>query len=229
MGHIWIEMDHAFWLERWRENQVGFHLGQVNPRLVQWASALPPANLRASPSRVLVPLCGKSLDLGWLAARGHHVVGVELSPIAVRAFFEERGTQPEIDRLLAFERYRSGELELLCGDFFDLDRAALGACHGLYDRAALVALPEPMRDRYVSHVAGLLTQGARGLLVTFDYPQSQMSGPPFSLPDSEVRARYAKHFELESLASYDILEQEPHFRRRGLTQLHERVYALVRR
>ncbi len=218
-------MDREFWLARWQQNQIGFHLDRVNPRLAQWASALPPAG----PSRVLVPLCGKSRDLDWLAARGHRVVGVELSPIAVRAFFQERGLHAEVDRVGPFERHRHGAIELLCGDLFELDAATLGACDGLYDRAALVALPQPMRARYVTQVAALLPAGARGLLIAFDYPQDQMPGPPFSVSEPELRALYPQHFALEPLAGYDMLEHEPRFRQRGLTRLEERVYALVRR
>ena len=218
-------MDSTFWHERWRQNQIGFHLTEVNPRLVQWAHALP----QEPGSRVLVPLCGKSHDLDWLAAQGYQVTGVELSPIAVRAFFEERGLTARRSRLGAFERFTHDKLELLCGDFFALDAATLGHCDGFYDRAALVALPEPMRDGYVKHLASLVRSGGHGLLVTFEYSQAEMAGPPFSIPAVEVHARYAPSFELDPLAVYDILAAEPRFAARGLTRLEERVYGLQRK
>jgi thiopurine S-methyltransferase len=228
-GCIVRPMDPEFWHERWRAQQIGFHRSDVNPRLVAWQAELPAPTPPAAGSRMLVPLCGKSVDMAWLAERGHRVVGVELSPIASAAFFEERGLAFRVEHSGAFERHVSDRIEILCGDFFALDAMTLGACEGFYDRAALVALPEPMRARYVEQLAALLPAGARGLLVTFDYPQAAMSGPPFAVPDAEVRARYAPGFELRPLADHDVLAQELHLAGRGLQALHERVYGLTRR
>jgi len=216
-----------FWHERWRLGQLGFHLDQVNPSLVQHHARLQgPGGARP---RVLVPLCGKSLDVGWLADQGHPVVGVELSEIAVRACFAARALEPTVDALGPFQRYRAGRIELLCGDIFALGLEQLGAVGALYDRAALVALPEAMRARYVPHLASLLPAGAPGLLLSFEYEPAHAAGPPFSVPEAEVRELHESWYTVELLERRDILGAEPRFAKRGMTSLHECVYFLTRR
>lgn len=211
-------------MARWRENRIGFHLSEVNPKLIRHASALPPA-----PSPLLVPLCGKSLDLAWLGERGYSVTGIELSPLAVEAYFDERNAASERQQVGSLMRHRHGNVAILCGDFFEVDPTILKPFSGFYDRAALVALPESVRGAYVQHLAKLLAADARGLLVTFEYPVGQMDGPPFSVSDAEVRRYYGSAFEIDLLAEDDILDEEPRFREQGLTRLIERAYGLRRR
>lgn len=215
-------MEHDFWLDAWRAGRTGFHLAHVNPHLEAHHQVLEGA-------RVLVPLCGKSLDLGWLIAHGKRVVGVELSQQAVEALFAERHETPDVTREGALQCYRAGDLTVYCGDFFALDAAQLGRVDSFYDRAALVALPPAVRRRYVSHLTALVGADASGLLVAFDYPQAEMSGPPFSVGEAEVHDLFDPAFEITLRASHDILANEPRFRERGLSALHERVYALTRR
>lgn len=166
-----------FWHARWREGRIGFHEGTVNAYLRRFWDVDPAA-------RVLVPLCGKTHDLHWLAARGHHVTGVELSALACEAVFAEHGLRPIVSEDGAFVTHAAGGLEVLQGDFF----ALRGAWDALWDRAALIALPPELRPRYVAHLRSLLRPGARGLIVTLDYPQEEREGPPFSVPADEVRA-----------------------------------------
>lgn len=217
-------MEPAAWLARWREGRIGFHLDAVNPHLVRHVEALP-----APGSRLFVPLCGKSVDMRWLWERGHRVVGVELSDLAVRAFFEEQKVAPEIDRVAAFERFRHGGIEVLCGDFFALDAAVLGRVDGVWDRAALIALPPPMRARYVAHLVRLLPAEVRILLVTCEYVETEMEPPPHSVREAEVRALYGPHFDVTVRERHDTLSENPNFRQRGLTGLDEVVFELVRK
>jgi thiopurine S-methyltransferase len=215
-------MQPEFWLERWQQNQIGFHQGRVNPYLQQFWSQL--GITRAS--RVFVPLCGKSSDMLWLRAQGHEVVGVELSEFAVRAFFEENGLPVEIrreDRFLVFE---GDGIRLYCGDFFSLTSHHLAGVSAVYDRAALIALPPEMRPGYVAHLHALLAPRIEILLVSFEYPQVQMQGPPFSVEEGEVRTLYRAD-SIRLLHTADILDQEPRFRDRGVTRLQEKVYALA--
>ncbi|MCU0974844.1 MAG: thiopurine S-methyltransferase [Steroidobacteraceae bacterium] len=218
-------MDPQFWHERWEQGQIGFHQPDYHPALL----AAWPTFALAPGSRVFVPLCGRSLDMAWLAARSHTVVGIELSPIAVEGFFEHEKLVPTREPCGALERWRAGRYELLCGDFFDLDREALGEVAGWYDRAALVALPPDLRRRYVERLAELLPAGARGLLVTVDYDQARMDGPPFSVPPVEVEGLYATAFDVEPLGRHDCLPENPRFRERGLASLFESTFRLTRR
>ena len=214
-------MQPDFWHQRWQENRIGFHRGEVMPLLEKHWQALQ----LPSSSRVLVPLAGKSLDMAWLAAQGHRVLGVELSSLAVAQFFEEHGLQPERRESPYGNHQVANHIELLCGDVFGVDAALLGDCAGVYDRAALVALPAEMRQRYVQTVYGALPSGCRGLLITLEYPQAEKAGPPFSVDEAEVRGLFSPHWQVELLERRDILQQ-PDFVAEGLTAMSTAVYRL---
>jgi len=218
-------MDANFWHERWQQGQIGFHQPDVHPSLPRYWPAL---DLRPG-SRVLVPLCGRSLDMVWFAGRFHPVLGVELSPIAAAGFFAHESLTPLRDTHGPFELYAGGRYEILQGDFFDLAREEVGAIHGCYDRAALIALPPPMRQRYAAHLGKLLVPGTRGLLVTLEYPQDKMDGPPFCVPVDEVHALFERDFKVELLERRDVLAANARFAERGLDYLYEGVFRLDRR
>lgn len=173
-----------FWAERWRQGQIGFHEGRTNAFLQRHVKLLGPHR------RVLVPLCGKTEDLVYLASLGHEVIGVELVQEAVDAFFAEHAIQPELIRRGAFARYSADKLTLLVGDFFALGAEDVGAVNALYDRAAIVALPPELRGPYVQKLRALLPKGSPGIIVTLEYPGTEKDGPPFSVPEAELRAHY---------------------------------------
>lgn len=211
-----------FWLERWREGRIGFHRDAVMPLLVQyWPAVAAPAG-----SRVFVPLAGKSLDMIWLAAQGHPVLGAELSPLAVEQFFAENGLHPRITETPAGRLHAADGIELMLGDVFDLDAATLASCEAVYDRAALIALPPDLRARYADEVYGRLPIGCLGLLITLEYPQPEKDGPPFSVDEAEVRRLFSKCWDIELLERRDILPHEPGFRAEGVTALHTVIYRL---
>ena len=218
-------MHEEFWQARWARNEIGFHLKEVNPHLQAcWAQLAVPAG-----SEVLVPLCGKSLDMPWLAAQGQRVLGIELAAKAVTDFFAEQGLAPAVRADGALQRHEDAGIAVRQGDFFAVEPAQTAGCTAFYDRAALIALPAEMRRRYVAQLQRLLPAGAVGMLVTLDYPQEQMSGPPFAVDDAEVRALYGEGWELELLLCSDALEGNWRFIERGLSRLEERVYRLRRR
>ncbi|MDE1943210.1 MAG: thiopurine S-methyltransferase [Betaproteobacteria bacterium] len=215
-------MDKEFWLERWARNEIGFHQGDINPHLRRfWHEAAPASG------RVFVPLCGKSRDLLWLRDQGCPVLGVELSAIAAQAFFEENGLTPVRQSKPPFESFEARGVEILCGDFFNLDAAHLKDVTAVYDRAALVALPPELRARYAAHLADILPSGAQLLLVTFDYDQKEMGGPPFSVPVAEVEALFAGRAAIRQLARIDALADNPRFRERGASRIEEHVFLLT--
>jgi thiopurine S-methyltransferase len=216
-------MNPDFWHERWQRNEIGFHQQEINAHLQDfWAQLAVPAS-----GQVFVPLCGKSRDLLWLRARGHAVLGVELSPIAVRDFFTENALTPQVTHLGAFERYDADGLTVLCGDFFGLTAQDLQAVAGVYDRASLIAMPPALRPRYAAQLAAILPVPAKVLLVTMEYPQAEMSGPPFSVSEDEVRRLYEPRYRVTRLFAKNILNENPRFRERGLSALSEQVYLLA--
>jgi len=217
-------MDLTFWRERWRLNQIGFHQEGLNAHLMAFWE-----RLELSPNDpVFVPLCGKSRDMLWLRACGHSVLGVEVSEIAVRDFFAENGLQPRVSQRGPFAVWESDGITLLCGDFFDLTSADLRDCTGVYDRASLVALPPAMRERYAGHLQMVLPRSTPILLVTLEYPEGEMQGPPFTVTEEEVRAFYATEFVCDRLYHLDVLAENPGLRQKGLSALVEKVYRLRR-
>lgn len=178
-------MDHAFWRSRWQEGRTGFHEGKPNAYLSKHANWL------AECRRVLVPLCGKTEDLAFLAGRGHEVVGVELVEDAVRQFFAEHQITPIVAARDGFASYTAGPITVFAGDYFATTAALVGEIDGIYDRAALIALPPELRARYVPHTRAIAPLAKRELLVTLEYPAGSFEGPPFAVHETEVRALFA--------------------------------------
>ncbi len=186
-------MKHDFWHSRWEEGRIGFHQQQYHPALSACWDAL---NI-ADSGRVFVPLCGKSRDMLWLADQGYQVLGNELSESACRAFFTEAGMAVTERSEGAFVSFRSASLELLCGDFFELNEDWLEGVAAVYDRAALIALPPEMRRDYAARLCRSLPKGVEILLVTLEFEGEQ--GPPFAVSQSEVEALFAARFRVERL------------------------------
>ncbi|MDR0780315.1 MAG: thiopurine S-methyltransferase [Pseudomonadales bacterium] len=188
-------MDANFWLQKWQRGEIGFHESVVNPLLVAHVDKL----RVPQGGRWLLPLCGKTLDIGWLLARGYRVVGVELSQLAVEALFAELGMAPQITALGALRHYQASNIDIFNGDIFALTPAQLGPVSAVYDRAALVALPAALRQRYAAQVR-TLSNTAPQLLVTYEYDQSLRAGPPFSVNAEEVARLYADAYVLDVVA-----------------------------
>jgi thiopurine S-methyltransferase len=214
-----------FWQQRWREGRTGFHQDRPTPLLEQyWSEVFAPQGCR-----VLVPLCGKSLDLLWLAGRGHRVLGVELSPIAVQQFFTEHRMTPGIHVSPSGTHYACGPIEVVVGDAFALDDTLLASCQAVFDRAALIALPAPMRREYAYRVYARMAPGTRALVVDLEYPQDERQGPPFSVDAAEMRALFGERWAVDLLERRDILDEQPGFRSEGLTSLHTSAWRLLKR
>jgi len=186
-------MEHAFWHARWEEGRIGFHQDDTNSLLLQHWTAL----ACGADQQVFVPLCGKSGDMLWLREQGHPVLGVELNEGACGAFFAENDAVPESSVSGAYQRYLCDGIELLCGDVFELDAERLAQVGGVYDRAALVALPPEMRKRYAQMLIELLPKGVAILLVSMEFEGDQ--GPPFAVSEDEVRSLFESRFQVQRL------------------------------
>jgi len=193
--------DLNIWHEMWRTNKIGFHLSEVNPLLQQHFKKL---NLEKG-SRIFLPLCGKTLDIQWLLKEGYIVVGAELSEDAIKQLFLELNVEANILEIDDFKIYSTQNLKIFVGNFFDLDKDILKDIDAIYDRAALVALPEEARTNYTKHLREI-TKSKPQLMLNYVYEQSLMNGPPFSVPNDEVKKHYQKHYNMKLIDTVDIVK-----------------------
>lgn len=222
-----------FWIEKWEKNEIGFHLDAPHPWLVRAVSS----GSSFKPGQVIfVPLCGKTHDIDFLLQQGCKVVGVEISELAVQALFDRLGYEPRVtdyntEDKQAIKRYQFGPLTVFVGDYFQLTYAQISdayeqAASWVYDRAALIALPSEMRSSYSAHLMQLCPK-ATHLLMTLDYQQEQMQGPPFSVNLDEIKVHYEQYYQISTLYQQDIIEKEPRFKQRGLTEFIQSLYQLT--
>jgi len=218
-------MDPTFWIERWQRSDIGFHQAAAHDFLDRhWTALGVPRG-----AQVLVPLCGKSLDMVWLADQGHQVVGTELAETAVDQFFAERSRTPGVVSEGAFTVKRAGPYEIWCGDHLALDPAATRRIGGVFDRAALVAMPSNMQRAYADQLAALTPSGVPVLLVALNYDPSEMDGPPFPISPERIDELFGNAFRITLLEKRDGLAASENLRKRGLSALDETAWKLVRR
>ncbi|MBX9916612.1 MAG: thiopurine S-methyltransferase [Nitrosomonas sp.] len=189
-------MEASYWHQKWEQKDIGFHESEVNPLLIKHFAEL---NLPKG-SRIFLPLCGKTHDAAWLLACGYQVAGAELSGLAINELFKELGLEPEISKVGQLVHYQSENIDIVAGDIFAVSAEYLGPISAIYDRAALVALPASLRKHYTSHLMNI-TGAVPQLLITYEYDQSLMDGPPFSVSADELKRHYGASYQLKSAES----------------------------
>jgi thiopurine S-methyltransferase len=218
-------MDPQFWLEKWQGQEIGFHLDRAHPLLLRHWPSISMGVAEDCP--VLVPLCGKSLDLVHLRRLGHPVIGVELSPLAVEQFFAEQGLRPEVEARGGMTAWEAEGIRLFQGDFFALERELLPEIGAVYDRAALIALPPKRQPDYAGRLLALVPPTAPLLLIALEYPAGDMQGPPFSTPAEQVERLFGQHRRIRRLEARDALDENPGLKTRGLSALTEVAWELA--
>ena len=224
-----LQQEQQQWWARWQEGRIGFHLPEVNPLLIRHVHALATETHPNETSCILVPLCGKSKDLIWLQSYFHQVIGVELVPQAVKAFFEENQITPTHSLRDPFATYQHGNLTLLQGDIFQMSSKHLEdqPIRTVFDRASLIALPNELRKNYVALLRSLVSPNTKLLLVTLAYEDGVISGPPHSVPENEIFDLFAFATNIELLEKQDILPESPNFQKARLHWAYEAVYLIT--
>lgn len=214
--------DNELWQQSWRDRNTEFHQKSVNPHLVKFWSSLG----LAPSDRVFVPLCGKSLDLLWLEQQGHTVIGVELSPLAARAFFRENRIQATRRQVGEFTLWEHGRIGILCGDFFRLAAADLGDIAAVFDRASLTALPDEIRGAYLAHLRKILPAACKIMLLTTEEPEDdETEGQPFAVAD-EINNLYTRAFDIELSHVESFFEPDPDPAIKQTVRVEHKVYLL---
>ncbi len=218
-------MEPDFWHRRWRENDIGFHRDDYHKHLTRFWSEL---NLPTE-THVFVPLCGKSRDMIWLAEQGYKVIGVELSALAIEAFFSENNLSPTKQTCGAFAIWRSGPYELWCGDVFALPDTVWQKTSAVYDRASLVAFPPALQKKFADLLIAKLPQTAPIFLITLDYDPNEMDGPPFNVSNERISELFQATHNIKQMHSSPVLDDNPFLEKRGLSQLQESLNVLTRK
>jgi thiopurine S-methyltransferase len=209
-------MEADFWHKKWQLNEIGFHKTEANPLLVKYLDQL----TLSKGDRILLPLCGKTLDIGWLLQQGFQVVGAELSGLAIEQLFEQLGLTPQVKLLGELKHYSAQNIDIFVGDIFAISRELLGHIDAIFDRAALVALPSEMRIQYAKHLIDI-TNNAPQILITFEYDTKGVSGPPHSISENEITAYYGANYQLKTLEC-----ENPRGGIKGKSEAIERVWSL---
>ncbi|MDC0390645.1 thiopurine S-methyltransferase [Candidatus Thioglobus sp.] len=210
------------WIQRWKDNKIGWHRDDPNSKLITFVSCL-----QLTPGdTVFVPLCGKSKDMIYLAQQGYKVIGVELSALAADQFFTDNKIEYQVSQEQYFEVYMSENITIYSGDFFELTKLHLTAAVAVYDRAALIALPAGLRVKYAQHLYSIIGKGCRMLLLTLNYPQSKISGPPYAVNKDEVVSLYNDGFECQLLQCFNDIKNEPKFQRENVDFIEKATYCL---
>jgi len=213
------------WQQRWQQQKIGWHQNKVSPLLIQYFEQL------KLPKKAVIfaPLCGKSIDMLWLVQQGYQVIGVEISELAIQTFFEEANIISEKRNISELTCWQAENIQIYQADFFDLTKQHLKQVQAVFDRAALVALPNSEqrgRKDYITHLQNELPKQTKTLLVTLDYDQNLMAGPPFAVSNQEVDQLFKFSEQILTLSEEEIIEQEIGFKDRGLDSLTERLYLI---
>jgi len=211
-----------WWHERWQQNQIGFHLDAPHPWLIRYWPQFSMPSLHT----LFVPLCGKTHDVAFFLQEGYQVVANELDESAIQALFDDLQLEATITDWKAGKIYSTKNLTVFVGDFFELTSQEIIQVDAIYDRAALIALPPELRLVYAKHLQELCPSAAQ-FLITLDYDQAQMDGPPFSVDPDEVHEHYHATYNIQLIKRKDIIVDEARFKERGLTSLHQAVYFLL--
>ena len=209
----------TFWHDRWKNQLTRWHRVEYNDLMVKhWHSLNAPDG-----SEVFVPLCGKSLDMLWLADQGYSIVGLEMVEQAIHTFFKENQLSPESTQFGKLVKHSSPPFTIFQGDVFALEAGTVQA-DAWYDRAAMVAIPPSTRESYVQQIRQQTKSGAVGLLITFTYPQHEADGPPFSLTDEDAFTLFSEGFEIERLEVIDVSDEKD----RGVSSVTSSVFKITR-
>lgn len=207
-----------FWHKKWEQNEIGFHKTEANPLLVKYLDQL----VLNKGDRIFLPLCGKTLDIGWLLQQGFCVVGAELSELAIEQLFAQINLKPQITKVGPLTRYTAENIDIFVGDIFAINHELIGRIDAIFDRAALVALPSEMRIKYAKHLIAI-TETAPQILITFEYDTNGVSGPPHAISENEIFTHYGECYKLNTLEQGKLPGGM-----KGKTEAIERVWLLLK-
>ncbi|XP_057291672.1 thiopurine S-methyltransferase-like [Hydractinia symbiolongicarpus] len=188
------------WNNHWENNHSPWDMAGGNPYLNQHFQTMVGNN--ADGKRIMVPLCGATVDMAWFYKQGLTVVGVEFSEIACKHFFERLSLDYSIEKHDNYTVYTHDErLKIYQCDFFNTTAAMLGGCFDFcFDVGGLVAMIPEEHQKYINHLDSLFSASIVVLLECFEYDASVHSGPPHSIPTATLEKLLDGKFKKEELS-----------------------------
>jgi thiopurine S-methyltransferase len=217
-------LEQQFWHQIWENNTIGFHQTDHHPWLEQIVKL-------KSNDDLFVPLCGKSLDMWPLSGHYRRLIGAELSDIACEDFFKDAGIVPNVAIEAEHRRYQTKtadyEIKLWQGDYFSLSSHQISDADRLdvFDRAAMVALPDQMRLPYVQQLRSLCKH-ATLFILTLEFDQQQLSGPPFALDDAMIHEYFSFASSIKKIATRPLSDKIFAQRKLRVDELAESLYVI---
>ena len=214
-------MSNKIWKDKWKRNDIAFHQSTSNHLLKKYISQL---NISAG-ADILVPLCGKSLDMNILANLGYNVIGIELSNIAIKAYFEALNVKPTREKYKRFITWKYKNTEIWCGDIFDLTKKEIGHIGVLYDNTSLTAFSPDIRPQYVQHFHDMLSEKNQILLITTETPDETQINSAMTI-DDEIQSLYERQYHITLLHGERVITHDPEQPDEAKRPMEEKVYIL---
>lgn len=198
-------MNKVFWNNKWENNEIGFHQNNVTPLLKKYLHYFLDKN--SIKKSCLLPLCGKTFDLIYLSEFFKEVTGVELIKKAIEDFYIENNLEMRTRN----SSISSKNIEIFNEDFFSFNKSENKKYSYIFDRASLIAISPVSREKYVQSIKRSMSTNCKIFLITIEYKQDQIEGPPFSLSDDDVKSLF-KDFKLEKLCRESVIGQNQKFK-----------------
>ncbi|XP_013388873.1 probable thiopurine S-methyltransferase [Lingula anatina] len=188
------------WIGAWERNSTRWHMPNVNCFLEEFLDVLLAGKKAA---KILVPLCGKTIDMKWLADLGHTVIGVDGAEKAATEFFTEQNIAYKVEPCDAIQGTlccsMDNKIRIYVGDFFKFNQDFEGQFDAIWDRASLVAIDESDRLQYVNILNSVLKPGCHCLIEAMDFIPSEKSGSPHAIPLECVRELFGNDYNVKLL------------------------------
>ncbi|XP_069814051.1 thiopurine S-methyltransferase-like isoform X1 [Dendropsophus ebraccatus] len=217
------------WKKKWETKDIWFHKKNIHPLLAEFINEMQDGRTKLT---IFFPLCGKAVDMKWLADMGHNIVGVDACEIGLKEFFAEHDipyTEEAVAGIPGAKVFKSASdnISLYCCSIYDISESVIGKFDGMWDRGAMVAVNPRDRERYATIMLSLMAKDCHYLLVTVEYDPKLHGGPPFYVPESDLENLLGPSCTFKLLKKIDALADKQ--KEWGLDFCFENIYLVTRK
>lgn len=175
---------------------------------------------------ILVPMCGDSADMVWLAEQGHNVVGIDISHLAIESFFSQATIAYNKIGNVYTSKNTPLNITIINENIFNTELLSTFSFDAIYDKGALVTVPHKHKPKYILRMHKLAPR-AKILLITAYYRQAPGYGaPPFLESVESVQSLYREHYSF-SLLEHKIGNDNQEKAKAQTSESQEHIVALL--